>query len=127
MECSTHAIGPDRRLELYWLRVSGAIWLALLAADVDALFIVNQPWVRPARVAQTTQAYMNLTSTEGATLVGARSRAARHISLRSGRSTRSAALSLPANAEVALLPGHDHLTLAALTRTLSVGDRLEII
>jgi copper(I)-binding protein len=112
---------PARRLLL-----AGAIGFALLASDASALFIVNQPWVRPARKAQTTNAYMNLTSTDGATLLAARSEAALHVSLRSAHSIAAAGLPLPAKSEIALAPGHDHLRLTGLTRTLKIGDRIDI-
>jgi copper(I)-binding protein len=90
------------------------------------VFVVNQPWVAPARKAQTTHAYMNLTSSGGATIVGARSEDARRVSLRSARSTAAAGLALPAKSEIALAPGHDHLRLTGLTRALKVGDRINI-
>jgi copper(I)-binding protein len=112
---------PGRRLAL-----AGAIAFALLASDASAMFIVNQPWVRPARKAQTTNAYMNLTSTDGATLLAARSEDARRVSLRSAHSTAGAGLVLPAKSEIALAPGHDHLTLTGLTRALKIGDRITI-
>jgi copper(I)-binding protein len=112
---------PARRLLL-----AGAIGFALLASDANALFIVNQPWVRPARKAQTTNAYMNLTSTDGATLLAVRSEGALHVSLRSAHPTAAAGLPLPAKSEIALAPGHDHLRLTGLTRTLKIGDRINI-
>jgi copper(I)-binding protein len=91
-----------------------------------SVFVVNQPWVAPARKAQTTNAYMNLTSTDGATLLAARSEDARRVSLRSAHSTAAAGLALPAKSEIALAPGHDHLTLTGLTRALKIGDRINI-
>ena len=69
---------------------------------------------------------MNLTSTDGATLLAARSEDARRVSLRSARSTAAAGLVLPAKSEIALAPGHDHLTLTGLTRSLKIGDRVNI-
>src|ERR1700681_4657051 len=90
------------------------------------VFVVNQPWVAPARKAQTTHAYMNLTSTDGATVLGARSEDALHVSLRSAHSTAAAGLPLPAKSEIALAPGHDHLRLTGLTRALKIGDRINI-
>jgi copper(I)-binding protein len=104
---------------------AAALALTLAASDASALFIVNQPWVSPARESQTTHAYMNLTSTDGATLIGARSDDARSVSLYSARAA-VAVLSLPAKSEVALAPGHDRLTLAGLKRTLKLGDRVKI-
>src|SRR5271168_3334398 len=41
-----------------------ALGLGLTAPYASALFIVNQPWIRPAQQAQATEAYMNLTSTD---------------------------------------------------------------
>jgi copper(I)-binding protein len=114
------------RLSARRLLLAGAIGFALLASDASALFIVNQPWVRPARKAQTTNAYMNLTSTDGATLLAARSEGALHVSLRSAHSTAAAGLPLPAKSEIALAPGHDHLRLTGLTRALKIGDRINI-
>ncbi len=46
-------------------------FFASVAFDAHALFIVNQPWVKPGT--RNTEAYMVLTSTEGATLIGVRS------------------------------------------------------
>jgi copper(I)-binding protein len=90
------------------------------------VFVVNQPWLHPARKAQTTHAYMNLTSSDGAMLLGARAEDARHVSLHSARGAVAAGLALPAKSEVALAPGHDHLTLTGLTRTLKIGDQVKI-
>jgi periplasmic copper chaperone A len=90
------------------------------------VFVVNQPWVAPARKAQTTHAYMNLTSTDGATLLSARSDDARRVSLRSAHSAAAAGLALPARSEVSLAPGHDHLALIGLTQALRIGDRVRI-
>lgn len=69
---------------------------------------------------------MNLTSSDGAMLLGARSEDARRVSLRSARGAVAAGLTLPAKSEVALAPGHEHLVLAGLSRTLKIGDRVNI-
>lgn len=90
------------------------------------VFVVNQPWLHPARKAQTTHAYMNPTSNDGAMLLGARSEDARRVSPRSARGGAAAGLVLPAKSEVALAPGHDHLTLTGVSRTLKIGDRVKI-
>src|SRR3981189_2159394 len=104
------------RLPARWLGLAGAIGFALLTSNASALFIVNQPWVRPARKAQTTNAYMNLTSTDGATLLAARSEGALHVSLRSAHSTAATGLALPAKSEIALAPRHASPPLIAPTR-----------
>ena len=114
-------------------RYAAAVAVALLFShalcqDLGTItvFVVNQPWVAPARKAQTTNAYMNLTSTDGATLLAARSEDARRVSLRSAHATAAAGLALPAKSEIALAPGHDHLMLTGLTRALKIGDRINI-
>lgn len=114
-------------------RCAAAVAAALLCSPalcqnlgtVD-VFVVNQPWLHPARKAQTTHAYMNLNSSGGTMLLGARSEDARRVSLRSAHGAAAAGRVLPAKSEVALAPGHDHLTLTGLTRTLKIGDRVKI-
>jgi len=90
-------------------------FLAGAAFDANALFIVNQPWVKPGT--RSTEAYMVLTSTEGATLIGVRSSIAARVSLRGAGAHRPAraALALPAGAAVALRPGADRIVLTGLT------------
>ena len=114
-------------------RCAAAVAVALLCPQAlcqnlgtVGVFVVNQPWLHPARKAQTTHAYMNLTSSDGAVLVSASSEDARRVSLRSARGAAAAGLALPAKSEVALAPGRDHLTLTGLTRTLKIGDRVKI-
>jgi copper(I)-binding protein len=104
---------------------AAALGCALLASDASALFIVNQPWVSPAQKSQTTHAYMNLTSTDGATLLSATSEDARSVSLHSARGAL-VVIALPVKSEVALAPDHDRLTLTGLRRTLKIGDRVKI-
>lgn len=100
--------------------------VGLATPDAYALFIVNQPWVRPG--IGSTEAYMVLTSTEGATLVGARSPIAARVGLRGpgahGRALTS--VPLPAGSAVALRPEADHLTLAGLTRAVRLGERFPL-
>lgn len=101
--------------------------LALVAQQASALLIVNQPWVRPAQRAHATEAYMNLTSTEGASVVGVVSDAA-GVSIRGpGSSQRSLQrLALPAQSRVALAPGGYRFALSRLVRTLKLGDRVHL-
>lgn len=106
----------------------GGLGLGLLAQHASALFIVNQPWVRPAQRLQVTEAYMNLTSTDAVTLVGAVSAAAGSVAIRApGKAADNLArLPLPARSVVALAPGHYRLVLSRLARTLKLGDRVAL-
>jgi len=92
--------------------------------DAHALFIVSQPWVKPGT--RNSEAYMELTSTEGATLVGVRSSIAARVWLRgSGRQGAAlGALPLPAGAVIALRPGADRIVLTGLKRALKRGERV---
>jgi copper(I)-binding protein len=103
-----------------------ALWLALAlpSPSAHALTVVNQPWVRPTAEGQSTEAFMNLTSTEGATLVAARTvRAAATTLHRPGSDARPVAeLALPARVIVELAPGSYRFSLRRLNKTIKLGD-----
>ena len=100
--------------------------LALLAENANAIFIVNQPWVAPAAKGRSTAVYMDLTSTEGATLVAARSDAAASVSIRDAGNRAGAVerLPLPAGKMIRLEKGSYRLVLNRLTRSVALGDRV---
>lgn len=102
--------------------------VAIASSPASALFIVNQPWVRPAQAAQSTEAYMNLTSTDGAKLIAVRSDAAKTTALRApgGKPVVVSSVRLPAEVLVALAPGQYRIALSQLLRTLKPGDRLAL-
>ena len=102
--------------------------LMLLAPNVSALFIVNQPWARPAKSGQATEVYMNLTSTDGASLVAVHTEEAAAIVIRGpGKAARTVPmLPLPAGTVVALAPGMYRLAMFSLTRSIKLGDRLAL-
>jgi len=100
--------------------------LAGAAFDAHALFIVNQPWVKPGT--RNTEGYMVLTSTEGATLISVRSSIAAKASLR-GPNTHALArtgLALPAGAAVVLRPGANRIVLTGLAHALKLGQRVPL-
>ena len=107
--------------------VAFAAILVGVAFDAHALFIVNQPWVKPGT--RNTEAYMILTSTEGATLIGVHSSIAAQVSLRSpglrGRARKG--LPLSAGTALALRPGADRIVLTGLTRPLRLGERVPLL
>lgn len=106
--------------------LAGCLALAIWAADAHAIFIVNQPWVRPAAQGRSAEVYMDLTSTEGAVLVGARSDLAVAVSIGApGKSTGDVGrLRLPANAMIRLVPGGYRLVLSKLARPIKLGERV---
>jgi len=105
-----------------------ALVLAASSMAAQALTVINQPWVKPATAGHSTEAYMNLTSTEGATLVAARSDLAAATTLQRPASDARAAveLALPAGAIVELAPGHYRLSLRRLSKTIKLGDVLPL-
>jgi copper(I)-binding protein len=100
-----------------------ALALAIDAVHGEGMFIVNQPWVRPAAAGRDTAAYMDLTSTSGARVVDAFSVASRSTRV-IGRAGGS--VELPAGTLVALSPGAQRIALDGLSRTLRVHDRVPI-
>ena len=105
-----------------------ALVLMLCASEATALFIVNQPWLRPAQSGQSTDVYMNLTSTDGATLVAVHTDEAAAIAVRgSGKDDRTLLpLALPAGTLVALTPAGIRLAMIKLVRSARLGDRLAL-
>jgi copper(I)-binding protein len=108
-----------------WRRWLTAAALAFGSAHAHAVFVVNEAWMLPARAAQSTEAFAELTSSDGATLVGVRSKLAASVALL-GSPAPPMALSLPAGTTVILAPGNVRLALARLTRTLRLGDRVPL-
>lgn len=99
--------------------------LALVGGDADALFIVNQPWVVPAAKGRSTTAYMDLTSTEGAVLIAAKSDAAARVSIGGPkRASNVVRLALPAGEMIRLAPGRYRVVFDDLVRPIKRGERV---
>jgi hypothetical protein len=111
-----------------WRRLLTVAALALVSAQARAVFVVTEPWLRPAPAAQATEAYMRLMSSDGATLIGVRSPIAGSVALlgTGGKRTSPMALPLPAGDTVVLAPGKFRIQLGKLSRTLRVGDRVPL-
>jgi copper(I)-binding protein len=109
--------------------IACGVALALAASDVAAIFIVTEPWVRVGPNGRTAEGYMELTSTEGATIVGVKSEITPEVALRQGGSTHamSPRIELPPGALVKLAPGVQRLVLTKLNRTLALGDRVGFV
>jgi periplasmic copper chaperone A len=114
-------ITPVRR----WRRLALAAAAAVVSAHAHAVFVINEPWVRPAQAAQATEAYMELVSSDGAMLIGARSPVAGRVTL-VGTHGPTLAVPLPAGRSVHLVPGKFRLALVKLARTLRAGDRVPV-
>ena len=112
------------------LRLSLTIgcWIAMspIADAASGLFVVNQPWVRPAAAGGSTEAYMNLSSGDGAALVSVKSAAARKATLSGAGATPVQEISLPPGALVRLAPGKQRISLRRLAKGLRLGDSLAL-
>jgi copper(I)-binding protein len=112
-------------------RLAFALGLALLlvATDAAAIFIVNEPWVLVAPNGRSAEAYMNLTSTEGATLVGVSTEVTKNVEIRApgGKRTAVTEIKLPAGKKMALAAGAYRFALAGLDRPLKLGDRVAFV
>jgi hypothetical protein len=121
----SYATGQHARRSAGWFL---GLALALGAGDATALFIVNQPWVVPAAKGRSTAAYMDLTSTEGAALVAAKSDASASVSIRGPKGAMgNARLTLPAREMVRLAPNGYRLVLEGTTRPIKRGERVRLI
>jgi len=103
--------------------------IALGATDATAIFVVAEPWVRAGTNARSAEAYMELTSTEGATLIGVRCATTSSIEIRRPGTSRASIpeLELPAGDKVMLAPHAYRLVLAGLDHPLKLGDRVAIV
>jgi copper(I)-binding protein len=92
------------------------------------VFAVDQPWVTPTAGKRTTEAYMDITSSEDAALVAVRSDAAAKVSLRAPAGIKPAPreLRFPAHVTVNLAPGGYRLALTGLAAPLKRGDRVPL-
>jgi copper(I)-binding protein len=101
---------------------------ALATSASAAVFTVNEPWVSPAGAGGASEAYMEITSSEEATLVDARCAVAARVALATGqrRQPPPFALALPARTTVMLAPGAVRLALARVERTLKRGERVAL-
>lgn len=116
--------GAGRWAAIAWC-AGTLVWSAVASA---AVFTVNEPWVRPAAAGDTSEAYMEITSSEAATLVDARCAVASRVALVSGQRRKSPpfALFLPAQATVTLAPGGVRIALAHVERPLRRGERVAL-
>jgi periplasmic copper chaperone A len=106
-----------------------ALAVACVAAQAQGVFVVTEPWVRPAAARQSTEAYVRLMSSTGATLVAVQSELAAGVVLRSptGKPVAPMVLPLPAAEIVSLQPKGYRLVLQQLSRGLKTGDRVPIV
>ena len=117
------------------LRMLLPFMFALLAGPAIAEVTVKDAWVRGTVPAQTaTGAFLTITSTEDAKVVGASSPIAKtaeiHMSMMQNGVNHMHpvdGLALPAGKAVDLKPGGYHLMLMGLSKPVSAGDKVPIV
>lgn len=98
-----------------------------LHARAAGVVTVNLPWARPAAMHATTEAYMEITSSENAVIVAAQSPVASRVTIRSsGRGRNASEIALPATTTVILAPHKQRVVLSGLTKPLALGDHVPI-
>ena len=123
-----------RKLKGFHLRSSALICGSLLCLTAQAEVTVKDAWVRGTVPAQTaTGAFMTITSSAGAKLVGAASPAAKMVEIHESMTMGGMAhmhevesVALPAGKAVQLKPGGHHVMLMGLAKPLKAGDSVPI-
>ncbi|HEX6944836.1 MAG TPA: copper chaperone PCu(A)C [Casimicrobiaceae bacterium] len=117
------------------MRLASAVLCAIVlcvAGEAGAEVTAKNAWVRGTVKGQTaTGAFMTITSTENAKLVGIRSAAAPMVELHASSMDKGVmqmhaieALDLPAGKPVELKPGGHHVMMMGLDKPLAAGARV---
>jgi len=106
-----------------------ALALGALSAHAVSTFAVTEPWVRVAPDGRSAEAFMQLKSSDGETVVGVRSEDVGSITmLGSGpKRTPVTRIPLPAGETVMLAPGKPRLGVGKLAKPLKLGDRVHFV
>lgn len=101
----------------------------VLTAGAVPVFVVTEPWVRVAPDGRSAEAFMELKSSDAATIVGIKSEVVAGITMRpagAGRATLTKIV-LPAGETVLLAPGVQRFAIAKVGKPLKLGDRVPFV
>jgi len=100
--------------------------LAAFPAHAVSTFTVTEPWVRVAPDGRSAEAFMQLKSSDGETVVGVRSEDVGSITMLGSGHKRVplTRIALPAGETVMLAPGKPRLGVGKLAKPLKLGDRV---
>jgi len=111
---------------------SAVLAAVLVAAPLPgfavAVITVTDPWVRVAPNGKSAEAFMDIMSSEGGTIVRVDSDISTEVPLQRPGKQRAAVdkIPLPAGTHVKLAPDAYRLLLPKLSRTLKLGDRVAL-
>jgi copper(I)-binding protein len=104
-----------------------ALAFVLGACRAQGVVTINEPWARVAAHGHSAEAYMRITSSEGASLVSADSAAARRVLIVDPRHGGAVTqLQLPARQPVVLMRGRYRIRLEGLTGKVGLGARIPL-
>ena len=108
--------------------LAGALLIAPVASLAIAVITVSDPWVRVAPNGKSAEVFMEIRSSEAATIVGVESDVAADVPIQRPGTQRAAAdkIPLPAGTHVKLAPGAYRFLLPKLNRSLKLGDRVAL-
>ena len=108
--------------------LAGALLVTPLPGLAVAVITVSDPWVRVAPNGKSAEAFMEVSSSEGAAIVGVESDVTGDVPLQRPGTRRAATdkIPLPAGTSVKLAPGAYRVLLPKLNRSLKLGDRVAL-
>ncbi|HET7098532.1 MAG TPA: copper chaperone PCu(A)C [Casimicrobiaceae bacterium] len=117
-----------------YVRIAGSIALAAmaLASSLDAravaVITVYDPWVRVAPNGKSAEAFMEIMSSEGATIVRVETAVSAEVPMQRPGTKRAVtkSIALPPRTNVKLAPNEYRLLLPKLNRPLKLGDRVAL-
>jgi hypothetical protein len=110
------------------IALAGAVLAAPLESRAIAVTTVSDPWVRVAPNGKSAEAFMEITSSEGATIVGVESDVSAEVPMQRPGTKRAVAdtIALPPRTTVKLAPGDFRFLLPKLKHPLKLGDRVAL-
>jgi len=108
--------------------LAGVLLIAPVLSLAVAVITVSDPWVRVAPNGKSAEVFMEIRSSEVATIVGVESDVAADVPIQRPGTRRAAAdkIPLPAGTHVKLAPGAYRFLLPKLNRSLKLGDRVAL-
>jgi copper(I)-binding protein len=110
------------------IALAGVVLASPLRSGAVAVITVSDPWVRVAPNGTSAEAFMEITSSEGATIVRVESDVSPEVPMQRPGTKRAATdtIALPARANVKLAPGDYRFLLPKLKHPLKLGDRVAL-